>query len=331
MLDNSKLKHVHRLRDKTVAQCPACAAAGMDQHGNHLVVFPDGRYGCVANPGDHDHRKRIWQLVGLKGVIPPSTGLITFRHPAPIQIIREINLSLSPAPTPTDTSDAYLSLRVQNSVKEDIDKYKMYRGGGQQASAASGGVMGSLPSVVHAKPSEASVVEVSSNVAPSCSEPSEASEPDESAAAIDELTDMVAAAWGPVGKVTRVTPADYIPARFLGAIATWSVTRNDAAWARHPQVLGYKSPQPVVTRLFQPPRSPNDDAWIKVAQIILSQESSARPIDEPTRRAMLIGLKALPHQVCAAAVQVLEGPDQLLPRTGQVSAQHPPEELPLII
>lgn len=71
---------------KTVAQCPACAEAGGDSHGVHLVVYPDGRFGCTANPKDKAHRRRIAELAGdpqrqvnpwtikLRGVVVMSGG-----------------------------------------------------------------------------------------------------------------------------------------------------------------------------------------------------------------------------------------------------------------
>ena len=40
--------------------------AGADSTGNHLVVYPDGKYGCVANPGDDEHSKLIFKLVGQR-------------------------------------------------------------------------------------------------------------------------------------------------------------------------------------------------------------------------------------------------------------------------
>ena len=48
------------------AQCPACAAGGGDTEERHLVVFPDGAYGCVAYQGDTVHNKEIYSIVGEK-------------------------------------------------------------------------------------------------------------------------------------------------------------------------------------------------------------------------------------------------------------------------
>jgi len=60
-----KLHNVRRRDDGAItARCPACAEAGHDHTSDHLIVFPDGRFGCVAFPGDTLHRKRIWALTG---------------------------------------------------------------------------------------------------------------------------------------------------------------------------------------------------------------------------------------------------------------------------
>ncbi len=62
-----------RLGDGTlVARCPACAARGQDGKGEHLVVYPDGRFGCVVHPGDAGwlHRKVIWEAAGERGGKP---------------------------------------------------------------------------------------------------------------------------------------------------------------------------------------------------------------------------------------------------------------------
>jgi hypothetical protein len=58
------LKKLKRRGDKIVAQCPACAETGGDRKGVHLVVYPDGKFGCAAHPNDRDHRRRIALLAG---------------------------------------------------------------------------------------------------------------------------------------------------------------------------------------------------------------------------------------------------------------------------
>jgi hypothetical protein len=63
-LRTALLKKLKQRGNKTVAQCPACAEDGGDKHGQHLVIYADGRFGCVANPGDRAHRRRIAELAG---------------------------------------------------------------------------------------------------------------------------------------------------------------------------------------------------------------------------------------------------------------------------
>ena len=36
----------------------------MIEAGEHLRIYPDGRFGCCVHPKDGDHRKRIFALVG---------------------------------------------------------------------------------------------------------------------------------------------------------------------------------------------------------------------------------------------------------------------------
>lgn len=72
-LDISKLEKVRRQASgKVVARCPACAEEDSDRTGNHLVIFPDGKYGCVAHPGDSEHRRRIFAFVGRAGDMDPA-------------------------------------------------------------------------------------------------------------------------------------------------------------------------------------------------------------------------------------------------------------------
>src|SRR4051794_32841727 len=75
-LDPSKLQNVKKSGGKTTARCPACAATGGDSKGEHLVMFPDGKFACVVNPKDNVHRKEIFALVGLASD-GPTTGRIS--------------------------------------------------------------------------------------------------------------------------------------------------------------------------------------------------------------------------------------------------------------
>lgn len=67
-LDPSKLENARQCEQKIIARCPACAQQGHDQKGNHLVIMPDGRFGCVTCPGagGKKHRQKIYALAGDK-------------------------------------------------------------------------------------------------------------------------------------------------------------------------------------------------------------------------------------------------------------------------
>lgn len=50
-----------------VGRCPACAAAGNDRRGDHFFLsIATGKFGCGAFPGDSEHRREIFRLVGIK-------------------------------------------------------------------------------------------------------------------------------------------------------------------------------------------------------------------------------------------------------------------------
>ena len=78
-IELSQLQNVRTSGNKTVAQCPACAEIGQDKKGNHLVISNDGKFACVMFQGasGHDHRKRIFQLAGIKET-PKNT--ISVKH-----------------------------------------------------------------------------------------------------------------------------------------------------------------------------------------------------------------------------------------------------------
>jgi hypothetical protein len=67
-LDPSKLENARQCGKKIIARCPACAEDGHDEKGEHLVIMPDGRFGCVTCPGaaGKQHRQRIYALAGDK-------------------------------------------------------------------------------------------------------------------------------------------------------------------------------------------------------------------------------------------------------------------------
>lgn len=66
MLNVDKLQAIKQNGSRITARCPACAEEGRDRKGNHLFIYPDGRFGCVLHQGEngHNHRKRIFELCG---------------------------------------------------------------------------------------------------------------------------------------------------------------------------------------------------------------------------------------------------------------------------
>jgi hypothetical protein len=67
-INEQLLQRVKRHGDRITAQCPACAAAGMDKNGQHLRINGKGQFACVVHPGKAGrwHRKLIFQMVGVK-------------------------------------------------------------------------------------------------------------------------------------------------------------------------------------------------------------------------------------------------------------------------
>ena len=65
-LNLDRLESVRVSGNKTTARCPACAESGKDTGKDHLLINPDGSFGCVNFPGPEgsEHRKRIFALAG---------------------------------------------------------------------------------------------------------------------------------------------------------------------------------------------------------------------------------------------------------------------------
>jgi len=93
MLDPTRLEKLRPRGPKSQARCPACAEDNHDRTGNHLVLFPDGKFACAAHPGDSEHRKRIFALAGLKDSLPPPS----FPSGSPSQVLPLTSSSLASA------------------------------------------------------------------------------------------------------------------------------------------------------------------------------------------------------------------------------------------
>jgi hypothetical protein len=88
-IDLTKLNHLRDKGSEQIAQCPACAATGHDSTGEHLIIYADGKYGCVAHPKDKAHRKEIFRLVGTRDGGSP-TG------PIPVCVRKPLCLTRTP-------------------------------------------------------------------------------------------------------------------------------------------------------------------------------------------------------------------------------------------
>ena len=92
-LDAAKLEKVRELAGGIVqARCPACAEGGGDRKGEHLRIYPDGRYGCCVHPKDGEHRKRIFALAGAR-----KAGALTLRLKTPpaLPAVRSVKAALA--------------------------------------------------------------------------------------------------------------------------------------------------------------------------------------------------------------------------------------------
>ena len=86
MIALDRLENVRTTSGKTTARCPACAEAGGDRAGDHLVLLASGKFGCVNHPGPQGrvHRQRVFELVGEKTASTPARQRTAAPRPAPI-------------------------------------------------------------------------------------------------------------------------------------------------------------------------------------------------------------------------------------------------------
>jgi len=92
-LDTKRLEKVRELPGGIVqARCPACAEGGHDRTGEHLRIYPDGRFGCCVHPKDKEHRKRIFALVGVR---QPGTFTLRLKAPSAAPATRSVKAALT--------------------------------------------------------------------------------------------------------------------------------------------------------------------------------------------------------------------------------------------
>ncbi|MFM2243229.1 MAG: hypothetical protein RLZ97_2084 [Verrucomicrobiota bacterium] len=87
-LDLSRLENVRKRGDRIIARCPACAEENHDEKGEHLVMYPNGAFGCVTCPGEagRAHRKQIIALAGDPKLRQRWGCFVRVRRPAPAKL-----------------------------------------------------------------------------------------------------------------------------------------------------------------------------------------------------------------------------------------------------
>jgi hypothetical protein len=88
IIDLTRLENIRKRGDRIIARCPACAKQNHDEKGDHLVIYPNGAFGCVTCPGatGHDHRKQIIALVGQPEYRQRWGCFVRVRRPAPAKL-----------------------------------------------------------------------------------------------------------------------------------------------------------------------------------------------------------------------------------------------------
>jgi 5S rRNA maturation endonuclease (ribonuclease M5) len=79
---------------KTTMACPACLENGSDKSGNHLTVFPGGKFCCAVHPRGKAHNRRIIELrpeLGKENSAPFSGSKRLASHP-------RVSKKLAPGP-----------------------------------------------------------------------------------------------------------------------------------------------------------------------------------------------------------------------------------------
>jgi hypothetical protein len=119
-LDLALLQKKKERAGRIIAQCPACAELGGDSSGEHLAVFPDGRFACAANAGDHAHRQRIFEMIGRVERQPSSGPALTMKPaPKPVDLLSRIK-----ADYPANVADLWESSPIR--CDEDLDDAKAF-------------------------------------------------------------------------------------------------------------------------------------------------------------------------------------------------------------
>ena len=150
-IDTSKLKNAKTVqkdgKPAIVARCPACSEQGLDHTGDHLIIYEDGRFGCVVHGGAEaacqDHRKRVFQLVGTPTVIHqmkiPSPRRSPLTMTPIVKKTRVILISRTPPPGPAGVSRPKApALKTNTPGRSAVGEASVREGGSINAQAAPG-------------------------------------------------------------------------------------------------------------------------------------------------------------------------------------------------
>ena len=160
-LNLNKLEKVRHLANGGVeARCPACAEGGHDRKGEHLLIKPDGRFGCCANPKDSDHRKRIFALVGDSSPRSIKVKVAGVRVAAPAVMSGVLGrlgrVFATPAKTAT-TSDASDGVIEVQPEAEEVSGVLGRLGRGKRSPSRVGGISDASDGVNEVQPESAEV------------------------------------------------------------------------------------------------------------------------------------------------------------------------------
>jgi hypothetical protein len=130
-LNLHKLEKVRDLGNGMVhARCPACAEGGHDRTGEHLRIYPDGRFGCCVHPKDREHRKRIFALAGdrQRGTFSVRVEVLAHGHnsePA-VQSVKASLMDFSAGTFGTGKTKSEPSGKVASQASQDSGELFAY-------------------------------------------------------------------------------------------------------------------------------------------------------------------------------------------------------------
>jgi hypothetical protein len=118
-LDLSRVEKLVELGDGMKrGRCPACAEAGGDRKGQHLRIYPDGKFGCCVHPQDSEHRGRIFALAGER---KPKGITIRVASVAAVQPVRRgiLKAMVAEQPETPDAPDGVGELETTNAEENE--------------------------------------------------------------------------------------------------------------------------------------------------------------------------------------------------------------------